>query len=202
MRRLFKMLCIIMVLGSLANAQSPSFFFETCGSGGVSFNTAPAYFRDYWEAGFSVGSGVGVGIFLPKTNTAFSLMPRLDFYSFGLNGPKLVRNIDDPTVVSVSGGGTSNLRTDIFAKSVVSPYVNFGIGFFHISVGNLKVYDIYGAEYYGEGSSDNAFSFMLGSGITVGSPIGIFVGADYILGFTEGESTQFFPIRLGLNYKK
>lgn len=72
------------------------------------------------------------------------------------------------------------------------PYVLGGLGFFNVK---SKVGSI-------EGPGDTKFAFNLGAGLTVkaGSRMAVFLEGRYISVQTEGSSTGFIPISIGLRW--
>ncbi len=183
------------------NAQSTK---EVFFNAGAAIPSKPEVFSDYWKMGFNVGGGVGFSI---SKNTTLS--GSIDYSSFGIDEDGVLKsNGLSNTGVSISGGAASILTIMGNAKilltsdaSNIAPYIVGGLGFFNISTNDIKIAYMGDVDVL-EGSSELAFSLLLGAGFQF--PIGnssIFLEGNYHIGFTEGSSTAFFPIKVGLRMK-
>jgi opacity protein-like surface antigen len=196
-------LAFLICIASSAFAQSGN--TELYLSGGFSLPMEPAAFSDYWSAGYNVGTGAGYVFnervsfagYLTYNNFAFG---EDDFLrDFGFAG--LGVNIDggSASIISVSG----NLKLAVAPTLArVSPYVIGGMGFSHFSIDDITVSDAVSSVTL-PGNSESAFAILFGGGVDIPtSPtLAIFLEAQYAINFTDVESTQYFPFRVGMKFR-
>lgn len=167
------------------------------------FLLPPDEFSDYWKVGFvNFGGGVGYSI-IP----AVSAVAYFDWNNFSFDGDKFAHDAGAGGMVSIEGGNASimlisgNIKAQV-PTGAVRPYFNGGAGLFLLSIDDVSVSGG-GIVVDVEGDSENAFSINFGGGLdfTVAENVALFADGRYIIGFTEGESTSTFPIRVGVNFK-
>ena len=199
---------IFLLLGMIVNvfAQKTS-KFEVYGSAGISFPIGPENFSKYWKMGFNFGNGIGYSL-----NPNLTLITYFDFNSFSLDGDKFSQALQNAGLVdpgtSISGGGISiytiseNLKMTLpTGQSPVHPYICGGEGLFELSAHNMKSNN---SELEGEGYSETDFSVLFGVGadIAMGERVSLFVEVKDVIGFTEDENMEIFPIKIGIIYKE
>lgn len=197
---------LFLFLASIANAfaqgtNKPEFY----GNSGISFPIGPDEFSDYWRMGFNFGGGIGYPI-----SPNLSLVGYFDFNNFRFDDDKYLRDYGFAGYgISISGGEASiitlsgNLKATLHTTtSSVHPYLWGGIGFFKLSIGDITIYGPGGAVSV-EGDSESAFSVLVGGGIdfVIGERMDLFIEGKYVIGFTEGESTQMFPVKFGIKFR-
>ena len=205
MRKIIFNIFLLLVTAVNVFAQEPN-KVELYGNSGISFPAGPDEFSDYWKMGFNLGGGIGY----PLTPN-FVLIGYFDFNSFkfdddafledyGLGGSGLSVSGGEASVITLSGNLKINLQT---SSSQARPYLIGGIGLFKLSVSDMTIYDRFGGFAKTEGDSETAFSVLLGAGIdfAVGERMDLFFEGKYAIGFTEDESTQVLPIKLGLKFR-
>lgn len=176
------------------------FTFASCGyakkfsvyaNSGLSFPTAPSGFTDGYNMGFNFGGGIEYSV-LPFS--MLCIRGNFDYNKFLLD--------KEDTGVAIEGGNRSIILISGSARVAppipmlpIKPYILGGVGLFQVSTEDVKIGII-----KIEGDSESAFSLLFGAGIDF-SPIPLiafFVEGNYVLGFTEDENTEYFPVKLGL----
>lgn len=197
---------IFLLLVTTANilAQGTNKLEFYCNSG-ISFPAAPDEFTDYWRMGFNFGGGIGYSV-----TPNLTLIGYFDFNGFRFDDDKFLRDYGFSGYgISISGGEASiitfsgNLKATLQTRpSQVRPYFCGGIGLFKLSIGDVTVYGP-GGSATAEGDSETAFSVLFGAGIdfAIGERMDLFIEGRYVIGFTEDESTQMFPIKLGIKFR-
>jgi opacity protein-like surface antigen len=182
-------------------AKKPSFFVNA----GFSIPSAPDEFSDYWKTGFNIGGGIGHSL---TPNVQFQGI--VEYNSFGFDGDKLLEDYGyGGTGISVSGGTASivtasaNLKTLLSAgKSSSTPYFIGSLSFFRLSTSDATV-SYMGMSETVDGDSETAAGVAFGAGINIemNPNMNLFIEGKYGVGFTENESTQYLPLKVGLEFK-
>lgn len=169
---------------------------------GVSFPIGPDEFSDYWRMGYNFGGGMGIPV-----SSNIILIGYFQYNSFRFDDDEFLQDWGLTGYgISISGGEASIMTISGTIKATLGqtplpmrPYLCGGVGFFKLSIGDITVYDGYSSET-AEGDSENAFSILFGAGVdfTIGGRIGLFIEGQYVIGYTEGESTQIFPLKVGI----
>lgn len=175
---------------------------EAYGNSGISFPTGPDEFTNYWKIGLNFGGGIGYTV-----SPNFTLVGYLGFNNFRFDDESFLRNYGlsgygisvsggEASIITISGNLKIILQTNL---SSVYPYFCGGIGFFKLSINDAIVYGPGGSSIV-KGNSESTFSFLFGAGIdfVIGKRTDLFIEGKYVIGFTKGESTQMFPIKLGI----
>ena len=175
--------------------------------GGLSLPSKPEIFSDYWKMGFNFGGGFA----FPFT-PSLSFITIVDYSRFAFDEEKLLENfgflgygieikVGSASIVTV----TENLKASFNPGSnAISPYFIGGMGLFSVSTSEVKVsVPSYGISETIKGQSESAFALQFGFGIDIPTDetTKIFIECKYCIGFTEEESTHFFPIRAGASFK-
>ena len=204
--RLIVPVCIIIVFiqTSFARAQTqdPSYSLST----GFAIPSAPDDFAESWNSGYNLGASIGYPL---SPNLTFQGC--LDYNSFTLDedgflgGGLFSRSANGGTTSIVTA--SANLKAILSSQgSSVSPYFTGGLGFFRLSFGDVTVTD---HEYPGgfsqtvDGDSETAISIFFGAGLefAINEKVNFFAEGKYGIGFTEDESTRYFPVKLGFSFK-
>jgi opacity protein-like surface antigen len=199
-KKLFSIFFVVLLLCSLSFSQDKK--AELYIGGGLSFPMQPEEFSDFWSMGFNFGGGLGY-IFSPN----FSGNAYLSYNTFGLNDDEFLETLNAPSGVTLSGGSvsiivvTANIKALLIANpNQVTPYLLAGVGLFSLSTSDVTV-SYQGSQQTGNTSnSESALGLVFGGGvdIPVSPTLKIFLEIGYAMGFTEGESTGYLPIKGGL----
>lgn len=170
--------------------------------GGLSFPMSPEIFSDYWSMGFNFGGGIGYKFGRNISGNAY-----FSYTSFPLNESKFLDDLNAPSEVNISGGSasvilvTANIKALLIANpNQVTPYLLSGLGLFSLSTSDVTVsYQGY-QQIANTSNSESAFGIVFGGGvdIPVSPTIKVFLEIGYVIGFTEGESTGYMPVKGGL----
>jgi len=167
--------------------------------GGLSFPMSEG-FSDMWSMGFSAGGGVGY-----RFGSNISGNANLSYSSFPIDEDKFLAGA--PSGVEISGGSvsvvlvTANLKVLLIANpQEVSPYLIGGIGLFSLSVSDVTVSYLGTTVTANTSASESALGIVFGGGvdIPVSPSLKIFLEAGYVMGFTEGDSTEYLPLKGGI----
>lgn len=181
-------------------------------SGGVSLPSDPPELGQLWDAGPSVGGGLGIR-FSPLWEVVAALAwqrfptdeaaQKDDLLLSGPGGVLEIATLDgrDATALTVMAELRFHVPTE---GSRVRPYLSFGWGYFDISTADATVTptDPEVGPVLVLGDSDTAFGVTIGGGlqIPVTARTRVLLETDYTVGFTERISTQYLPLRLGFGF--
>lgn len=179
---------------------------------GWAFPADPPEFSDLWNGAASLGGGIGVRL-APEWELVGSLhyqefaadpaAHRRDLLLVSPTGePVEIRSMDgrDARVITLLG----ELRFLFPVRSArYSPFLSFGTGYFDMSLSPATfVPETPGApqlaRFPAETDSGLAASIGGGLGLRLSATLQLTLDCIYTVGFTEGVSTQFLPLRLGL----
>ena len=204
MRFASRVLFFLIILASIVFAQddSKTMYFINAG---FSVPSAPSEFSDYWERGYSIGGGV----VLPRSEQVHLLLGFIHS-RFGFNGEKLMADQGYPNYGFQIDGGQASITSitadyKIFLSSrqnTATPYLLAGTGLFHISTRDATI-SYQGQSESVSGSSETKIGFNAGGGLDIrlNPKMALTLGARIIIGLTEGQSTQYFPLLVGLTFR-
>ncbi len=168
---------------------------------------APEEFTDYWKTGYNFSVELSSRI---TRSTLFGA--EICYSAFALDASKLERELMrelDTNIPIIISGGTAKILTAMFMfksgiKDLKTPslYFNAGFGYFRLSYYDVTLSANSQSEIVSF-SNEDAFTIFPGIGFSIplnesNQPLVIELG--YILGFTEGDVTNYFPIRLGFMF--
>lgn len=205
MARLVILLSFVVMLTQSAFAQGeaikPSYYLNT----GFSVPSSPEEFSDYWKMGFSLGAGIGYPL-----SPIMLMQGSLDYSRFPFDDDRFLRDSGYSGYgFSISGGSATiiTVSADLKARpsggtSSIVPYVVGGFSYFRLATSNMTI-SYQGQSQTLDGESDDALGLAFGAGIeyAIGPKMSLFAEGRYGVGFTEGESTQHFPVKLGIIIK-
>jgi opacity protein-like surface antigen len=197
MKKFFLVICILTLSSSLTFAQSG----RKSGlllSGGFSTPAAPEKFYNNWQVGIDLGGGLEFAL-----SRSIALVLYFDYDQFPVNEEQFLENTGSRGIAGASVSAISfsgNLKAYLNADpEALSYYLIFGAGHskFVISeaiVASDEFFDTF------ESASESAFlaAFGLGFDVPAGSATNFFVEGKYCIVFTELESKQYVPIRVGV----
>lgn len=201
MKKCLFVLVAVFAITSVASAQvGPPVSLHV--GGAVSLPNSPDAFADFYKTGFHGMVGVGYDL-MPNLQA----VGKIEYHRFALD-------IDaDPILAAadVTGGGHNNLwmfgADGRYAFSVpaspVKPYVLGGLGFARMSISDLEGSDPLVASFNDvnpEPQTDFYFNLGVGVELKTGPMWSMFAQVRYVSVATEGESSAFIPITLGLKF--
>jgi opacity protein-like surface antigen len=170
-------------------------------AGGSCFPVHSELLTDLHSSGLNLEGGVGA--LLP---IGIRVYGAYDFNSLFVDEQGVTEYVEsqDPSfdTGSVVDANPTRIHTAMavafvpLTKTVAAkPYVLCGIGWMWVSAGDIT----YSGGTLG-GSEDSGFATALGGGIDfrAGPTINVFVEAVWYVGFTEGNTTQIIPLRIGV----
>lgn len=205
MYRILIAICVVFAMTQTSFAQSQVERGTLSFNSGFSLPATPVDFADYWKTGLNFGAAL-----------EYPLSPKvifqgcLDYNNFPLNEDKFLSEDGlNGLGVSLDGGAASiitvsaNLKAPLPVQgSSVTPYFVGGLGIFRLSLSDVTV------RYQGqsgrvEGISETATALIFGTGLdfTINPKVNMFVEIKYVIGITEGESTRYFPVKIGLSFR-
>lgn len=203
MRRIFVIFFVLMITATLQAQKANSLVYYV--NTGVAFPSSPDLFSDAWSTGFNFGGGLGKMI-----NKTVELQGYFTYHNFSFDEDGLLSSLGASGVsLSVDGASASiitalaniKLRLQSNPEQKVTPYFGGGAGFFRISLGDASVSGPGGSIEVG-GGSESAIGLAFGAGVDIQlSPrTALFFDGKYSIGFTDVESIQYFPVKVGLQF--
>ncbi len=174
-------------------------------SGGYALPYLPENFHDQWKNGWYAGAGGGITL-IPGTLGYASILLTVDVSRMAFDYQKY-RDAALPEVITTSrnpvwmASGMLNFRGTITAlSSFFQPYLFAGIGFNHVSQGDIEVEGAVRDTIKGE--SKGAFAWTAGAGfdVPVNDQIGVFFQARSTLAVTDPQ-WQYFSLGGGIRYR-
>jgi hypothetical protein len=178
---------------------------------GWALPTDPPEFTDLWESAPTFGAAVGlrtsprwelVGSIAVQTFPADEAAHRRDLILVSPDGrPFEIESMDgrDARIVTLLGELRFHLA-ELPARA--SPFLGFGAGYFDLSLSPATFVPEGGsgaiARFPEETDSGLAASIGGGVGLRLSPRVALVVDVLYTIAFSEGLSTQFLPIRLGI----
>lgn len=194
----------VMVFASITFGQEkagPDIYVNT----GLAIPSSPDGFSDYWNTGLNFGFAIGFPI-----SPSVAFLPSLSYSRFGLNGNKLLSDYGYGGYgIEVTGGNASIITVYADFKASLGPPVNQvvpylvgGAGFFRVSTNEATIsYQGMSEILQGDDESKLGLNFGAGIDIFLNPKTSLFFAIKYVIGFTESESTQYFPLLAGLSFK-
>jgi opacity protein-like surface antigen len=204
MKPVYYFMVVLIAHASINHAQEysrPSFYVNT----GMAVPSAPDEFSDYWNMGFNVGGGIGLEI---SPNVQF--VPTLSYSNFSFDGNNFLQeNGFGGYGFDVSGGNAKIITLNADFKFQLSPqqsptipYIIGDAGLFRLAIDDMTL--SYQGQYETvQGDSENKFGLNLGAGLdfSLNPKIAMSLGAKYVIGLTEDESTRYFPLQIGFAFR-
>lgn len=160
--------------------------------------------------GFGYGGGAHLDINLP---VLFSIRVAADYTTYSPDNTKYAGALPafyPGTVVSgfsIDGGRinifsvSANGKLSLLPTPIISPYITAGAGIASISSSDLTV------KYQGQNlgtatvpGAETKASVNFGAGIDLTIVVTLYIEAKYTIIFTEGESSSFVPVSLGITF--
>lgn len=189
---------VLMSAVSVAQVSTPGLPFSVYAGGALSLPSAPEGFRDGWKFGYHGMIGAG-----------FNVAPRIQMIG-KIEYHKFQSDLDTFGGSSVDGGGIKTLlfgvdgRINLGAPIVpIKPFAVGGIGMASVSQDEYSSTDPMVASSLNSGSSTETVSkvyFNFGAGVefSLAPKASLFVQARYVNIATDGSSTGFIPVTVGL----
>ncbi len=199
-RGILILLLVLMTVPVLAQSRKTNCFIGT----GVSIPVSPDDFKNIWNTGVNLQFGANHSY---SENIHFGV----DFamHKFGINGTEFLKLPENTAFYRVTGGSMYILNLMPVIKyrfsstSIITPYIETGMGIFFSVKKNYSLITT-GSRIPLTIKPENKINFgtKFGGGIEVelNDQFSIAVGLNYVIGFTDIESTQFFPVKISLKF--
>lgn len=189
------------VIVPFAHSQTTPVFYL---NSGVSIPAAPDAFSDYRKMGLNLGGGMGY----PLTSN-LTLQGYVDYNNFTFDEERFLadRGRLGERGVSIDGGAATiltisgNLKVSVPSSTArIAPFFTGGVSFFKRSISDVSISGTRFKVEFDDIDSATAFSIGFGAGLDVNlsDHVALFIEGKYAIGFTEDESTQYVPVKLGL----
>lgn len=183
-------------------------------NGGATLPIHPGEFTEFWDAGFSLGAGLG----LPMS-PLWQLNTQFQFQRFGSDSKRqsadLLLSGPNGEILGVAGieGRDLTILTVIAEARFLVPstnpsrtwFLSFGFGRADVFTSEATVTSVDPRlePLQIVGDTDAAFATSIGGGveIDIGTSVRLTIDSIYTTAFTEGSATQFLPLRLGLAFR-
>jgi opacity protein-like surface antigen len=200
---LILMMAVLAMSGIVLAQEKPKITYYV--SAGIAVPSAPDEFSDYWRTGLNIGGGVG----FPISNNV-QLVPTLSYSNCGFDVDRFLLDSGVGDFGYDINGGDASLTTlnaDFrfsfnTAQGKVVPYVVGGAGIFWLSIDDaLLSYQGYTIRVNGESETKVGIDFGAGIDFSAGPRTNISIGGRLVVGFTEGDNTQYFPLQVTFGFK-
>ena len=186
MKKLILTFAVIILFAGLASAQDVKPFNIYAG-GGLGSPNGSDMFKDYWKMGYHGYAGLGFN-FMPM----MQIIGKAEYHMFSVDTDSdgeladVAEAAGDMTTFMFGGDVKLNPKAPFMP---IKPFAIAGIGFASSSFSELN-----------ESSTD--FYWNIGGGLELGGqgPLKFFAMARYVSISTEGESTTFIPVTLGIKF--
>ena len=159
------------------------------------------------------GAGYGGGLHLDISFLAFGVRVSGDYITFAPDNDKyhsaLVPLVGNAASQFTVDGGRVNIisfnangKLKILPLPIVSPYLTGGVGLARISAEETKIAFQGGqpATAFPSFSSDTQSAVNLGAGVDFSLGVSLFVEAKYTWIFTEGQTSTYVPVTVGVTF--
>lgn len=198
------MFCVLALATTTVFAQTPSIGFGVQGNFG-SVNVAEPMKSVY-------GPGYGGGAHLDINFAMLALRVSGDYITFAPDNDKYRQVLGGLTgsaasAFAIEGGrinifsGNINLKTTFLPLPIITPYITGGVGLANISVDDAKI------TFNGvpQGSiagvkGETKTALNLGAGVDLKIGITLYIEAKYTWIFTEGETSTYIPVSIGVTF--
>ena len=186
--------CVIaLALGVSAQAPTP---FSLYAGGALSLPSAPDGFKDGYKTGYHGLAGLGY-----KFGPAFQMVGKAEYHKFAFDFGG-VSGIDGGDTRMLMFGGDGRFAFGLPAASI-KPFAFAGAGIANIKQSSFGGNLLLAAGFTptaSESQSKMYYNFGAGVEMKVGPTMNLFVQGRYVNFATDGESTAFIPITLGLKF--
>ncbi len=204
MKKFFWTLAVLLILSAVSMAQvgTPSSPLSFYAGGALSLPTSPQGFSDGWKLGMHGILGAGKNV-----SPRLQLIGKLEYHKFSADEATTTANIGP----NVDGGAINTWmygidgRINLGAPVVpIKPYALGGIGIANLSFNEYTTTDtslssaVTAANSGVESMSKVYFNFGGGVEFAMGPKTSFFVQARYVSIATDGGSTAFIPVTVGL----
>jgi len=173
-------------------------------STGATSPSSPEVFSRYWNAGPNVGIGLGY-----QANNNIVLRGCLDYQRMTHNADKERADLNNGDEVGFDGGtatilsATAEFKVAMTpAETPLTPYLVFGAGCQRLSLTDLT------STYQGESQTNSvdpewSALILMGAGcdVRLADGIALFLQGEYAVGYTKGDRTHYFPVKVGIAFK-
>jgi len=199
MKKFFWTLAVLMILSAVSMAQvgTPSSPLTFYAGGALSMPTSPQGFSDGWKLGMHGMVGAGKNV-----SPRMQLVGKIEYHKFSADVAAIAPNVEGGAINTWMYGvdGRLNLGAPVVP---IKPYALGGIGIANLSFNEYTTTDTALSTALNSTVSTESISkvyFNFGGGVefAMGPKTSLFVQARYVSIATEGGSTAFIPVTLGL----
>ena len=199
MKKIIALIAILIAFGTGAFAQVPSSPVSLYAGGAISIPNSPDSFSDSFKNGYHGMLGVGMSV-----SPMLELVGKVEYHTFAFD-------FDAADMADYTGGtnklwmyGADVKLSPSLPALPIKPYALGGVGFASIQQSDfegptsltLSVLN----EYIPESQTEFYWNLGLGANLMSSPAFSLFAQARYVNIATEGESSSFIPITLGLKF--
>ncbi|MBI1804179.1 MAG: outer membrane beta-barrel protein [Ignavibacteriae bacterium] len=196
--------CLVIVVTSISQTLQDNTTEVSLGAG-ISIPYLPNDSKEYWKNGWNAGLGYGYSLPQGKLGTS-AVFFSIDYHRFALNKAKLLNAIPGATD-AVASGPTSiltimmNFRgTFLSISRTIQPYFIVGLGYMHVSQGDITVAGVSSSTIGGVTKNGFAWTAGVGFNIPINETVAFFVQGRSLLGVMD-PTRQLFPMSAGIRYQ-
>ena len=198
MKKLLMILAILIAFTASVSAQMPSSPVSVYAGGALSIPTAPESCKASFKNGFHGSVGVGFDI-----NPMFEVIGKVEYHTFKFDFDQALSGYTGGTNKMWLFGGDLKFSPSLPAMPI-SPYVLGGVG-----MANIKQSEFEGPtslalsllnQVISEDQTKLYWNMGAGFGLMTSPAFSLFAQVRYVNIATEGESSAFIPVTVGLKF--
>lgn len=181
--------------------QTPRFYVNI----GMGIPSSPNDFSDYWKTGLNIGVGIGYPV-----SKNLDIIAMFNYSRFSFDGEKFITDAGYGGYgFEIDGGTASFLTLNVDLKVALGsgdtsfrPFIVGGAGLFKMLMKDTTIRLQWQSETVA-GYDETKLGISMGAGFDVilNQQMSLYLVARYTVGFTEDESTTYFPLNMGLNFR-
>jgi opacity protein-like surface antigen len=198
MKKILAILAILLAFSVSASAQIPSSPVSFYAGGALSIPSGPDSFKDTFKFGYHGSLGIGYSM-----SPMIELMGKVEYHTFGIDFANVLPGYSGGSNKMLMYGVDVKLSPSLPAMPI-KPYILAGVG-----MANVKQSEFTGPaslalgvlnSFIPEDQTKMYWNAGVGMNLLSNPVMSLFAQARYVSVATDGESSQFIPITIGVKF--